>query len=519
MHVQNCKHPVVITNKATGEKISVPCGRCSACLNQRVLMLTRRCDLESASHKYAVFATLTYADYDVPQVVRLRAEDTPRQHDICYVDGSTGEFFDFYDPSIKRHNDKDVKYCYQTKVLPILLKSDFQKFIKRFRYYANEIENGVTIRYFLTGEYGETTFRPHGHVIFWFDSESIASRFKEIIHKSWKHGYVYDPHIIDGSASNYVSSYVNGIVSLPSIYHHRKLRPFVLFSKFPILGSLYERVPTLREFFDRGVNYIPFKNASDATFINVPLWRSLRDRFCPRIQRFSVLSTADRITLYRLCVEHEFEDPYKFAEFLYYNYVRGNRITFVSRYLYEICHKSVSRLKFSNDGSLHKYLCDELETCINSLVQFCRTIQRAKNNAAILQISLSDYVTKMSIYYENLDKQKYKEYCEYRDEYFKDPKHPARDMLLFDYTFVQRVNGRDFACLSPSDQHYLKLCGVCDDGTTTVHLCLDDCLDYHIYHQQQEQLAASLVKNKVRYDYMISKSDDMKNILNYFSNE
>lgn len=518
-NVQSCKHPIVVRNKYTGEEISVPCGRCSACLNNRAFAYVTRCDLESQSHRYGVFATLTYADYDVPQVVRLRSIDCSNSNELAYIDGETGEFIDFYDPSIKRHNERDIQYVRDTKVLPVLCKADFQKFIKRVRYYANEIENGVTIRYWITGEYGETTFRPHGHVILWFDSDAIAQQYREILYKSWKHGNVHDPHIINGSASNYVAAYVNGTVSLPSIYTHKRIKPFALFSKCPILGSLYQGVPTIQQFFARKIDKISVPYPSKATFSDVPLWRSLLDRFCPRIQRFSDLSVTDRIALYRLVEEHVFEDRYKFAEFLYFKYVRSNRVSFVSRYLYDICHYAVKRTKFSKDGMLRPSSEFELSTCINSLVHFCAKLQLAKQNASLLQMSLSDYVRTISDYFDYVKKNKYKEYCEFRDEYFKSLHAKAKDYLLFDYTFVKRVNGKELSCLSPSDQHYLWMCGAVDDSTTTVHICLDDCINYQKFCVQSDLLANDLVKKKVQFDYVLSKSDEFKNILNYFSNE
>lgn len=518
-NIQSCKHPIVVRNKYTGEEISVPCGRCSACTNNRAFALITRCDLESQSHRYSVFATLTYADYDVPQLVRLRSCDCSHPNELTYIDGETGEFIDFFDSSIKRHTERDIQYVRDTKVLPVLCKSDFQKFIKRFRYYANQIEDGVTIRYFLTGEYGETTYRPHGHIILWFDSDAIAQQFKEILYKSWRHGNVYDPHFINGSASSYVAAYVNGIVRLPSIYSHKHIKPFVLFSKCPILGSLYQCVPTIQQFFFDKVDKISVPHTKTATFTDVPLWRSLLDRFCPRIQRFSELSVADRITLYRLIDEHVFEDRYKFAEFLYYRYVRSNRVSFVSRYLYDICHYSVRRMKFSKDGELRHSIEFELATCINSLVQFCAKLQLAKQNASLLQISVTDYVILMSNYFDDVRKTKYKEYCEYRDEYFKSVHAQAKDFLLFDYTFVKRVNGKELSCLSPSDKHYLWMCGAVDDSTTIVHLCLDDCINYQKFCVQSDLLANDLVKKKTQFDYLFSKSDDFKNVINYFCNE
>lgn len=515
MNFINCYHPRVVRNQFTGEEITISCGHCKACLNNRALTMTTRCDMETSSHRYCVYATLTYSDYDVPQLVRLRQEHCQIKGEIIYLDGSTGEFFSFMDKSIRRHSKKDREYCFNTKVLPVLSKPDVQKFIKLLRYYANEIEKNIRLRYCICGEYGETTFRPHYHLLLWFDSDIIAQHYKEIICKAWRHGYVYDPHLVSGTASSYVASYINGYSRLPSIYTHKKLRPFLLYSKNPSLGSLCPSVPSLQEFFDNSVSKVAFCPPASKSFVDVTLWRSLLDRYTPRIQRFSSISVSDRISLYRLVEQHHFEDANKFAEFLYYRYVRSNRITFVSRYLYDICHKSVLRKKFSRDGRLTTSSEFELATCVNSLVHFCQVLFRAKLNSQFLGISLSDFVTKMSQYYDNLDKEKFKEYMDYQNEYFKN--HPVRDYLLFDYTFVNRVNGKHFDLLSASDQHYLRLCGVVDDATDVVSLTLDDCLEYHSFVARNNLLAEQLTKKKVQFDYVLSQGDNYNNIKNYFS--
>lgn len=518
MNLQNCLHPRVVTNKYSGEQTVVSCGRCSACLNNRALTMTTRCDLESQSHKFCVFATLTYADNDVPQIVRLRSCDLSSPNDIVYLDSSTGEYFDFHDKSVKRHRQSDYQFCQDTKVLPILSKSDFQKFIKLVRYYANKVENGVKLRYFLTGEYGPSTYRPHGHLLLWFDSESLVPCIKEILRKSWSHGLLYDPHFVSGSASSYVASYVNSISKLPSIYTHKGLRPFSLFSKCPALGTLSTSIPSLRDVLTRGLSKFTFCPPEGKSFVDVSFWRSLSDRFCPRIQRFSSLSVADRVALYGLVDKYDFENDSKFAEFLYFRYIRGIKqpASFIASYLYEICHHCVKRSKFSK-GDLIKQDYFDLKTCFNSLVRFCSVIRRAKLTAQQLEMSLSDYVKLISSYYESVNVTKFKDYLKFQDEYFK--QHPIRDYLLFDYAFVQRVNGKDVATLSTSDRHYLSLCGVIDDSTKVVFLSLSDCLEYHHFVARSNLLAEHLVKNKVQFDYVLSQGDAFLNVKNYFHNE
>ena len=160
MVLQNCLHPNVLTNPYTGETISCSCGKCEACLNTRASNWVMRLDLEAKCHKYNLFCTLTYDDYNVPQVIRLRYEDYP-ENTPAYINGQTGVIIQTSD-ICERFTAKDFKYCRDTKVLQCLDKTDFQRFIKRLRYYFRQVDPDATLRYYLCGELGPTTFRPHG---------------------------------------------------------------------------------------------------------------------------------------------------------------------------------------------------------------------------------------------------------------------------------------------------------------------------------------------------------------------
>lgn len=107
-----------------GEIIKVRCGKCIGCLLDRSRMWADRCMLEMQYHESSYFVTLTYDDLHVPQ--------------RWYADPDTGEAF----PSLS------------------LQRRDVQLFFKRLRK-----NTGQKLRYFGSGEYGSTTFRPHYHLI------------------------------------------------------------------------------------------------------------------------------------------------------------------------------------------------------------------------------------------------------------------------------------------------------------------------------------------------------------------
>lgn len=107
------------------EHIQVPCGQCVGCRLEYSRQWANRCMLEAQYHDSSYFATFTYDNDHVPR--------------SYYADPATGEAI----PSLT------------------LRKRDFQLLMKRIRRRFPDDR----IRFFMSGEYGGETFRPHYHVI------------------------------------------------------------------------------------------------------------------------------------------------------------------------------------------------------------------------------------------------------------------------------------------------------------------------------------------------------------------
>lgn len=108
--------------------IEIPCGHCLGCRLDHSRDWANRCLLEMQDHESNMFITLTYDDIHVPL-------------SSC-MDTDTGELIDTL----------------------TLRKRDFQLFMKRLRKkYAVNHDN--KLRFFMCGEYGDKTFRPHYHAI------------------------------------------------------------------------------------------------------------------------------------------------------------------------------------------------------------------------------------------------------------------------------------------------------------------------------------------------------------------
>ena len=95
---------------------------------------------------------------------------------------------------------------------------DYQLFAKRFRKYLfTKIGSYEKISSYVVSEYSPRTFRPHFHILFFFDSDEVSENIRQAVFQSWKLGRV-DTQLARDSAGSYVSGYLNSVVSLPSIF-------------------------------------------------------------------------------------------------------------------------------------------------------------------------------------------------------------------------------------------------------------------------------------------------------------
>lgn len=110
--------------------LPIPCGTCIYCRQAKAQAWALRCQLELQQHETAAFTTLTYDDAHLP--------DT-------------------------------------------LVKRDLQLWLKRLRRNIQRTASNRTIRFFAAAEYGETTGRPHYHVI----TFGLSAQEDHLIDDAW----------------------------------------------------------------------------------------------------------------------------------------------------------------------------------------------------------------------------------------------------------------------------------------------------------------------------------------------
>lgn len=154
--------------------IPCPCNQCLPCRVRRAALWTQRLLLERSSVDTAAFVTLTYRDEEL----------------IHMIDDWHGSY----------------------PVVPNLVPKDTQDWLKRLR----KVVDGK-LRYYLVGEYGDQTGRPHYHVaLFGFPGcengrtnhlNKVCCRVCSLVGKTWPQGSV-DVGELNEKTAAYMAGYV-----------------------------------------------------------------------------------------------------------------------------------------------------------------------------------------------------------------------------------------------------------------------------------------------------------------------
>lgn len=135
-----CLNPQRIVNPYTHECMTVPCGKCKACILAKNSRYAFQCDLESYCSMYTVFVTLTYAPNYLPVATPMYLGDNTDFGLLCrydLVDFETGESLGVFESESSQLELLQQKFNLCGSI-PYLRKTDLQLFLKRFRYYVTK---------------------------------------------------------------------------------------------------------------------------------------------------------------------------------------------------------------------------------------------------------------------------------------------------------------------------------------------------------------------------------------------
>lgn len=204
-------------------RMTVPCGRCVNCLQNKRADWTFRLSEENKEADTAYFVTMTYND-------------------------------DYNDGSLHKEHVKD--YIKR-------LRTSLDEYVNRVQESVSEVVKYKKLRYFVTGEYGSKTFRPHYHAIFFnmpiekqdlfIEKWSIGTKEYEWneekgvpVEKKEPLGFVKIGNVTTASI-HYTTKYMlDGLLNTKSFSYLKDSegewiveKPFNMMSKYPPLGIEY----------------------------------------------------------------------------------------------------------------------------------------------------------------------------------------------------------------------------------------------------------------------------------------
>lgn len=309
-----CFNPLILRDPK-GYPYQVPCGKCIACQNNKRSSLSLKLRLEEYTSKYCYFLTLTYDDEHLPlfslgrdtcatEFIRVypyseRLRSDSLISDFCSdfyeFDNDFVDKMDYYSDFVLNYERKYGKHCvYGHGLYALLYYRDIQLFLKRLRKYIYK-NYGEKIRFYIIGEYGTKSLRPHWHLLLFFNSSTLSQAFEScenvgttsrpcqcprFLRAFWQYG-ICDSKRTNGECYNYVSSYVNQSSNFPKLLvllSNQKAYHSIQFGEILPIESFVNAIEKGDfSFFER--QFFIDSSGSENTY---SVWRSYYSRFFPR---------------------------------------------------------------------------------------------------------------------------------------------------------------------------------------------------------------------------------------------
>lgn len=276
-----CLRRRYIVNSYTGRRLSVKCGKCPACLQEKAINRTNRIrnNYDAVNKSCLVlFCTFTYSNECVPYFhpSELRKTDVltiyrdthnyvnhgkfrrvEEKIILSEIDVSSQPVCKFY--NIRKRIGKN-EFVDIPDTVSVVFNKDFQDFVKRLRINLKRKYNyDIPLNYFYCSEYGPSTHRAHFHALF-FVPFGCYSLFKNAISEAWP----FDDYRqcrrniqIAKNAAAYVSSYCNRSAIISELFgRYKETRPSHHYSQnFGVGKDAFSREKILESIQRRDLHY------------------------------------------------------------------------------------------------------------------------------------------------------------------------------------------------------------------------------------------------------------------------
>ena len=288
--------------------------------------------------------------------------------DFYNFDSDFVDKMDYYSAFVRNYERKYHKSCvYGHGLYALLYYRDIQLFLKRIRKYIFKYY-GEKIRFYIIGEYGTKSLRPHWHCLLFFNSSSLSQAFEDcenvgttsrdcqcprFLRPFWQFGIV-DSKRTNGECYNYVSSYVNQSSNFPKL--------LVLLSNQKAYHSIQLGQILPQESFVSAIQKGDFSFFEQQFFIDAfgventyTIWRSYYNRFFPKFtcsshlsfeQTYRVLTSYETLRVLfntdsvglicrRLFTHYHFNHPdyhdiFGYLRFAYYSVLHSKNVSLLS---------------------------------------------------------------------------------------------------------------------------------------------------------------------------------------------
>lgn len=314
-----CVQTRLVFNKYIHKAIRVPCGKCEACQQAKANKRAERIRNHSVPGEISLMVTLTYSNKFVPYVFQ---SDLYRREPEIYVFRNftsrllrTGKH-EVYDnwmipiDSLPCPENPHLKYFPSlTKMrgcMGILYYRDIQLFMKRLRQILKR-NYGIKepkLSYWVAGEYGSKSKRPHWHMSLHFPKD-IEKDVRSALVKAWPYGDLTRSRRrveIAKNASSYLAGYITKSAHLPKVFEDRYYKQVHHSSKgYGVRLECFSLDQILECVESRFMSYCKQVIRDGVpSLVNVPIPKYVINRFFPKFKGYSLFTDSQILELLRL---------------------------------------------------------------------------------------------------------------------------------------------------------------------------------------------------------------------------
>lgn len=407
-----CTHLRYVTNKYTGEKVLVSCGKCPACQEAKALNRANRIKNTYDGSNIALFITLTYKNEFIPYIRksdidvshgtqflpvyrdahcrRVRSSsDYQMRFKTTFEPKTINEIYVEYNEDFSKDSLRCLSNGDSDKV-SIPYYKDIQDFEKRLRIILQRRGYTEGYKYYQCCELGPTTHRSHFHALL-FIRPCHEALFRDAILQAWPFADSWRTKRnieVASNAAAYVAKYVNRDSSIPSFFTQNSLRQKHSYSQGFGVGNFAFTFSELEKRINDGdVSYNVLRKVSGInTTVNLPIPKYVINRYFPLFKGYTRIDS-DKI-------------PFVLSSIIRYRDGQKMPLTsFPLDYSHEDYRKITVQLKnaykrvvqFGYEGNVEDYAR-----------LFCRAWSRWKST--VFRLSFDDVVTADDnfLHYDNL---------------------------------------------------------------------------------------------------------------------